>query len=395
MSNQRPPGGIEGPTQDPERPRQSQGGEPPRREPPAEPPGAEPWADSDRTQAYTPRRRSIVDRLGTPEQDPEPTHKTAATEPPPTPKPHQPPQAYPQGQQARRAAGVPPGAARGPGRHALAGRRREGKGLRFAGVLAGVVVLGLIAGGAAAWVSGWRPGFLGSPGDSPPAADKPAGAAPQAKPGDPKPGDPPKAPPGGEVTRACFTGTTDIKTGSGACGFALDGAGTVTFKGEPIAERLAAGSGPAQRLVLYPFAPSGRYVFLRACDSASGGRCAVQRLADTKEKKLFEVKGGAEGFAWVAWSPKEQVGLLGYREGGTDAIAAIATSDGRTLKTAPLGTGKNRYAVVKQASMRWRNEESFTVEVKLCPFAKGRTRNTECEDDDDVRFRRRTVKVTP
>jgi hypothetical protein len=277
-------------------------------------------------------------------------------------------------------------------------------------ILGAIVVAGLAAGAAAAWVSGWRPGFLATddppvekpagdkpgtdsqtkPGDPPPGGTKPG----DAKPGDPKPGDPPKTPPGGEVTRACFAGNTEVKAGTGACGFALDAAGAVTFKGEVLSAKLGVGGAVAQRLVLYPFSSSGRFVFFRACDSATGGRCTVQRLADTKNKKLFEVKGGNDGFAWVAWSPKESVGLLGYREGGSDTIGAVATADGSTIKSTSLGTGRNRYALIKQSSMRWRNEESFTVEVKLCSFAKGRTRNKGCEDDDDVRFRRRTIKLS-
>jgi hypothetical protein len=43
--------------------------------------------------------------------------------------------------------------------------------------------------------------------------------------------------------------------------------------------------------------------------------------------------------------------------------------------------------------VRWRDEESFSVEVKQCPPGKGRGRNADCEKDDDVRYRRRTVKL--
>src|SRR5581483_5301204 len=138
------------------------------------------------------------------------------------------------------------------------------------------------------WFSGWRPAFLG--GETKPASDKPAG---DTKP-DVKPGEPGQPPPATEIGKNCFAGTTEVKVGAGACGFALDATGAVSFQGARIAERLAAGTGPAQRLVLYPFAPSSRFVFLRACDG--GGKCDVQRLVDTKEKKIFEVKVGGEGF---------------------------------------------------------------------------------------------------
>lgn len=397
MSNQRPPGGLEGPTQDPERQRPKAGGDAARNrgdssptQPPVSDPGPAPmseppetWADRDRTLPYGPRRRSIVERLDAPGHDPDSGEGSAETQPPQARShPHFPPRRPASAQAGVRAARQP-----------LIGTPREGRGLRLVAILAGIVVLGVVAGAAAAWVTGWRPGFLGTKGETPPPADKPAGETPQAKPGDPKPGEPAKPPPSGEITRACFAGTTEIKAGSGACGFALDAAGTVTFQGAVVAERLSAGSGPVQRLVLYPFAPSGRYVFLRACESATGGRCVVQRLADTKEKKLFEVKAAPEGFAWVVWSPKEQVGLLGYRDGATDNVAAIATADGRTLKAATIAPGKNRYALVKYGTVRWVGEESFSVEVKQCPFKRGATRNTDCENDDDVRFRRRTVKL--
>ena len=42
---------------------------------------------------------------------------------------------------------------------------------------------------------------------------------------------------------------------------------------------------------------------------------------------------------------------------------------------------------------RWRDEEAFAVEVKLCPPGKRRTRNADCEKDDDVKYRRRTIKL--
>jgi hypothetical protein len=83
---------------------------------------------------------------------------------------------------------------------------------------------------------------------------------------------------------------------------------------------------------------------------------------------------------------------LGIRDGLSDAIAVIATADGKTVKPNAIRTAKNRYALVRAGSVRWRDEESFSVEVKLCPLAKGKGRNAECEKDDDVKYRRRTVK---
>ena len=74
-------------------------------------------------------------------------------------------------------------------------------------------------------------------------------------------------------------------------------------------------------------------------------------------------------------------------------LTTIATADGRALKPSLIRAPKNRYALVKQSSVRWTNEESISIEVKLCPFARGKTRNKECEDDSDIRYRRRTVKL--
>ncbi|HEY7610412.1 MAG TPA: hypothetical protein VIF14_14355, partial [Alphaproteobacteria bacterium] len=250
---------------------------------------------------------------------------------------------------------------------------------------------GLAGGAAAAWFSGWRPSFWGGPGAAPVKApgDKPA------QPGEPKPGDPvtPSAPPSTEIGKSCFSGTTEVKPGAAACGFALDSAGALSFQGNRIAERLAAGSGVAQRLALHPFAPSGRYVVLSACDAASGGRCDAHRLVDTKERNLFELKLGGEGIAWVAWSPKEQVALVGWRDGLSETMAIVGTAGAEMLRPSAIRTPKNRYALLHANSVRWsRDENSFSVELKLCPYAKNRARNTDCERDEDIRFRRRTVK---
>ena len=361
MSNQRPPGGLDGPTRDPERERQGGGSK--------GSPAAQPWVDPDRTQRYS-GRRSIADRL-----------RGESREPPPPD-----PESIPEigagstlGQPARR---KPPASAQ------MRAAPRRGGGKRYIAILAGVIVLGLAGGAAAAWFSGWRPAFLG--GETKPGADKPTGETkPDVKPSDPgQPGTPPTA----EIAKTCFAGLTDVKVGAAACGFALDAAGAVSFQGNRIAERLTAGAGPAQRLVLYPFAPSTRFVFLRACDAASGGKCDVQRLVDTKEKKIFEVKVGGEGFAWVLFSPKEQVALLGWRDGLSDTIAIVAPANGETLRPSAIRTPKNRYAIVRGNTVRWAaNEQSFSLEVKLCP-AKNRARNTDCEQDDDIKFRRRTVK---
>ena len=365
MSNQRPPG-LDDSTHDPERerPGAAQRG-----------PAAQPWVDPDRTQRYS-GRRSIVDRLKDQSKEPEKL-VTQETVPPPRPGP------------AR-----PQVAASAQKRAALGGR--PGGGLRLGLVLVAVIVLGLAGGAAAAWFSGWRPGFLGgtpaeparAPGETP---AKPGETKPEAKPGDPAP---PAAPPSAsEIPRSCFSGTTEVKGGAAACGFALDAAGALSFQGARIAERIVAGNAPAQRLVLYPLSPSGRFAFLRACEAASGGKCEAQRLADTKEKKLFEVKIGGEGFAWVVWSPKETMGLLGWRDNLSDTIAAVTTADGKTIRPSTIRTAKNRYALVRFGSVRWRDEESFSVEVKLCPPGKGRSRNADCEKDDDVKYRRRTVKL--
>ncbi len=145
------------------------------------------------------------------------------------------------------------------------------------------------------------------------------------------------------------------------------------------------------RCRLYPCPPSGRFAFLRACDS--GGRCETQRVADTKEKKLLEVRVGGDGFAWVVWSPKEAMALLGWRDHLSDTIAVVTTAEGKTIRPSTIRVGKNRYALVKAGSVRWRDEEAFSVEVKQCPPGRNRARNAECEKDDDVKFRRRTVKI--
>ena len=56
MSNQRPPGGLDDPTHDPERERPGA--------------GPQPWVDPNRTQRYS-GRRSIVDRLKEQSREPE------------------------------------------------------------------------------------------------------------------------------------------------------------------------------------------------------------------------------------------------------------------------------------------------------------------------------------
>ncbi len=363
MSNQRPPGGLDDATHDPERERP--GGQPAARQP---------WVDPNRTQRYS-GRRSIADRL-----------RGESREPDPPPAYDEPLPEIGAGSTLRHMSRAKPASSA----QMRPVRRGSRGGLRLVAILAGVVVLGLGGGAAAAWFSGWRPAFLGGASTEPakPATDKPPGTPPEVKPGETPP---PSTPPAGEIARSCFSGTTELKAGAAACGFALDAAGALTFQGNKIAERLTAGSSPAQRIVLYPMSGSRRFVFLRACDAASGGTCAVQRLVDTKDKKIVEVKG-AEGFTWVSWSPKEQSGLLGIRDGLSDTIAVVSTADGKIAKPSVIRTAKNRYALVRAGSVRWRDEESFSVEVKLCPLAKGRARNAECEKDDDVKYRRRTVK---
>lgn len=365
MANQRPPG-RDDPTHDPERerPGAAQRG-----------PAAQPWVDPNRTQRYS-GRRSIVDRLKDQSKEPEKLVTQETVPPPPRPGP------------AR-----PQVASSAQKRVTLGGR--SGGVLRLGLVLVAVIVVGLAGGAAAAWFSGWRPDFLGgapaepakAPGDAP---AKPGDAKPEAKPGDPAA--PPATPPAAvEIPKSCFAGATELRAGAAACGFALDSSGALSFRGARLAERIAVGGAPAQRIVLYPLSPSGRFVFLRACDGAN--RCEAQRLADTKEKKLLEVKIGGEGFAWVVWSPKETMGLLGWRDNLSDTIAVVTTADGKTIRPSTIRTARNRYAVVRRESVRWRDEEAFSVEVKLCPPGKRRTRNTDCENDDDVKYRRRTVKL--
>lgn len=370
MSNQRPPG-LDDPTQDPEQVRSGAG---------ARGPAAQPWVDPNRTQRYT-GRRSIVDRLKDQSREPEQLVTQETVPPPPKPAPGRP----------QVASSAQKRAARGG---------RSGGGLRLALVLAAVVVVGLAGGAGAAWFSGWRPDFLGGPASQPAKAPveapvKPGDAKPEAKPGDPaapKPPNAPAPPSATEIPRSCYTGTTEVKAGAAACGFALDATGALSFQGARLAEKLMAGNAPAQRVVLYPMSPSGRFAFLRVCEAASGGKCEVQRLADTKEKKLAEVQVG-DGFAWIVWSPKETMALLGWRDHLSDTIAVVTTADGKTIRPSTIRTARNRYAFLRLGSVRWRDEASFTAEVKLCPPGRNRTRNADCEKDDDVKFRRRTVKL--
>lgn len=366
MSNQRPPGGLDDPTQDPER--EGEGANPKGRA------SAQSWVDPNRTQRYT-DRRSIADRLRNESREPEPP-------PPPEAVSGLGPGSTPE-ERAR-----PKIAASAQMRAAPRGR---GGGLRFAAIIAGLVAAGLAGGAAAAWFSGWRPAFLDGPIADP--AKAPGGKP--AAPGAPKPAEPgtPAAPPPAEIGKSCFSAATEVKAGAAACGFALDAAGALSYRGARLADKLVAGGGPTPRLVLQPFSPSGRFVFLSACDAASGGRCAVHRLADTKEKKLFEVKTAADGISWVAWSPKEQVALLGWRDGLSQTVAVVGTAGAEMLRPSAIRTPRNRYALLRPNSVRWgRDENSFSIELKLCPFAKGRARNADCEQGDDIRFRRRTVK---
>jgi hypothetical protein len=364
MSNQRPPGGSDEPTHDPEQERPGAGARAPAQ--------AQPWVDPNRTQRYS-GRRSIVDRLKEQSKEPERLATAQTAEPPPK-RPQAPPQVASSAQQR-------------------AARGRSGGGLRLGLVLVVVIVLGLAGGAAAAWFSGWRPGFLAStPGEPAKTPEvKPGETKPEVKPGEPATPATPTTPPAAEIPRSCYANITELKAGASACGFALDAAGALSFQGARIAERLAAGSGPAQRLMLYPLSPSNRFAFLRACDGAN--RCDFQRLVDTKEKKVFELRPGGEGFFWVVWSPKEQLALMGWRENLSDTIAVVTTADGKIIRPSTIRTAKNRYALVRAGSARWRDEESFSVEVKLCPPGKNRARNAECEKDDDVKYRRRTVKV--
>jgi len=404
MSNQRPPGGVDSPTEDPDRERNKpSGGAPPERHyapaefqpPPQRPPASpQPWVDPERTQPYVPGRRSIAERLRQQSREPEAVPPPQPAGPQPAAQPTPPP-------------AEPPKPAAKPGWQARAQQRahaqvRSGsralRGMRLVAILAGVVVLGLAAGAGAAWFSGWRPGFLASKTDETKPPDTTSTTKPGEKPDD-KPGDkPPESkpgettPPATDLARSCFTARTEAKAGATACGFALEASGAVSFKGQRITDRLAAGTAPAQRLLLYPFSPSGRFVFLRACATASGGRCAVQRLVDTKERKLFDVKGDADDLRWVAFSPKEEVGLLGYRDGTADSIAAIGTADGKLLLSAAIKSARNEYAMVHERSLRWPDENSFSIEVKLCAFERG-GRNAKCEQDEKARFRRRLVKL--
>jgi len=358
MSNSRPPG-ESGPTHDPGLEREH-GANPAS-------PAPQPWVDPNRTKVYSRQRRSIADRLhddDPPEQTKVPTKDTAPP-PPPRPQPRAP----------------------------VAPSERQRRGPRLWILLLGVVVAGLATGAAAAWFSGWRPAFLtpAAPEEPvPPPAEKPPETPVETK---PKPPEAPPKPPPVEIARICYAAITEVKAGASACGFALDASGAVRFQGDVIAERLTAGSGPAQRLSLYPFSPSGRFVFLRACESASGGRCLTQRLVDTKEKKIFELRAGADGFNWVGFSPKEQVGLLAYRDRASDALAAINTADGQSLEASAIKTPRNRYALIKLATLRWPAEQSFSIEVKICPLQRGQARNRDCEQDDDIPYRRRTVKL--
>jgi hypothetical protein len=406
MGNQRPPGGIDGPTEDPDFGKSKPGGTPPeRRYAPSEfQPGAAPpqapgrpgWTDTDRTQHYAPstsaprapdpnapRRRSIADRLNDDNRNPKtgPSH-----DPPPPPKPAAPNPSARHTPVAPRKTPVAP--RRGPMVRQVA--RRSG-GMRLAAILTGVIVLGLSAGAAAAWFSGWRPSFLAGKATEP---DKPKDAVdkPPDKPADKAPDKPPETQPA-ELPRSCFSGRSEVKLGAAAvCGFALETGSALSFRGSKIADRLTAGNTAAQRVTLYPFSPSGRFVFIRACQRASGGRCAVHKLVDTTEKKLFDVRGDADDLLWTAFSPKEEVGLLGYRDGTADSIAAVATANGKVLLSKAIKTARDRYAMVREGTLRWPNEDSFSIEIKFCPFERGGA-NARCERDQKVRFRRKLIKL--
>jgi hypothetical protein len=323
-----------------------------------------PWIDPNRTQHNFGRGRS-ADRL-------KGKSKEEETLPPPE------------------LVSVRPPVASSAHRRAVRGGRWRGR-LRLGFVLA--AVLGLAGGAATAWYSGWRPSFLEGTASKVPEEipAKISETKPEVKPVEPPAPSPPAIPPTMEIPRSCFTEMSEVRVGAASCGFALDPSGALSFQGNQLIAGTAAGNIPAQRLMLYPFSPSGRFVFLRACQAASGGRCEAQHLVDTKGKKLFELKVGGDGFSWVAWSPDEQIGLLAWRDHLSDTIAVVSTADGNTIVRSAIRTVRNRYALVRAGSVRWRDDRSFTVEVKLCRPDKGRYRS-DCEKDDDVKYRRRIVK---
>ncbi len=160
----------------------------------------------------------------------------------------------------------------------------------------------------------------------------------------------------------CESGYVTVLAGETYCEFWLKEDGSLDYRGKWIARPLIsspsfvwAGKIPAEKLILLPPSPSGRYRIIQLCARHD---CTVF-IFDSHRNIVKKVPGGHGGLQnWIKWSDDDAYAILWKRNDDLDWLYFYDTNKLNYFHPFPKGNG-DRSVIIDTSTFSWVNNREL------------------------------------
>lgn len=165
--------------------------------------------------------------------------------------------------------------------------------------------------------------------------------------------------PGAIIKRPQHRGWTQLTPGKTAYGLQFTPAKSLTFQGKTLLSRVPVSYSSdgvttyAQRLIVSPTSPSGRFNIVKGCD---GALCWAVFLIDRQTGKAQQIQiGKYGGLEWVKWTKDERYAVFGEKNDGAFWFNVVNLQTGETKLSEQLNPQVNLN------SFTWISDRAFRV----------------------------------
>jgi hypothetical protein len=122
---------------------------------------------------------------------------------------------------------------------------------------------------------------------------------------------------------------------------------------------------PAEKVVLFPASPSGRFRIVEACLSTTENGMCFQTFVFDRQAALEEIWAGQYGpIRWLRWNPDEQFVALVSHDEDASSIHIVEAATGRSFEY-PAKAFHEKWQV-RQETFAWAGPRRFTIKIAQC-----------------------------
>ncbi|MBK8909273.1 MAG: hypothetical protein IPM60_15760 [Rhodospirillales bacterium] len=164
-----------------------------------------------------------------------------------------------------------------------------------------------------------------------------------------------------ELKPTCKKEVLEIVASQEACGFSLNSKGQALLNGSPVSPALEPWGRKAEKLLVYPTSPTGRYTVVDSCSVNCGLLLVVDRMAKSA-KQFFAGKYGPE--RWIEWSSDEKYAVLYNKNEGVNWLHVLLVESGEIFIFPPERKQGNIKFDIQ--SFAWVSANRFRIGLTEC-----------------------------